>query len=90
MGWLLIEQNGDGTSARRARAKLQKVDEAIERSRLDVELHPDSPSAFVRLGTAYENAGEISEAIKSYEIARQVAPDLASIRVALFRLKRRL
>ncbi len=66
---------------------LQKMDDAIEMFKLNVELYPNSANAYDSLGEAYANTGKRDEAIKSYEKALKIDPALASSRDALAKLK---
>jgi len=66
---------------------LQKISEAIEMFKLNVELYPESANVYDSLGDAYENLGNKEEAIKNYEKALKIDPTYPSSVEALRRLK---
>ena len=67
--------------------QLQKMDEAIEMFKLNVELYPNSANVYDSLGDAYEQKGNKAEAIKNYEKALQIDSTYPSSVEALRRLK---
>src|SRR3989442_7103656 len=75
----------DGPSSR---AAADLAHEFVSRSRRDVERHPDSPRAFTNLGAALMTAGDVDEAIKTFETALRLErfhyPALAHLARARF------
>ena len=66
---------------------MQKIDEAIEMFKVNIELYPNSANAFDSLGEALANAGKRDEAIRAYEKALAIDPKFQSAVDALKRLK---
>ena len=67
--------------------KVQRIKDAIEVFKLNVESYPNSANVYDSLGEGYANAGNKDEAIKAYERALKVNPNLANSIDALKRLR---
>lgn len=65
-----------------------RLDDAITVFKLNTEAYPDSANAFDSLAEAYGRRGQREEAIKHYERALQLAPNLASAIDALRKLRK--
>ena len=65
----------------------QRVADAIEIFKLNVEAYPKSANVYDSLGDAYQAAGRKEEAIKSYEKALTIDPNYSSSLENLRRLK---
>lgn len=65
-----------------------KVSEAIEIFKLNVEMYPDSWNVYDSLGEAYMNAGEMELAIKNYEKSLEVNPKNTNAINMLKRIKK--
>jgi tetratricopeptide (TPR) repeat protein len=64
------------------------LDDAITVFKLNTEAYPDSANAFDSLAEAYGRRGQREEAIKHYERALQLAPNLTSAIDALRKLRK--
>lgn len=67
--------------------RVQRVKDAIEAFKLNVEAYPNSANVHDSLGDGYANAGNREEAIKAYEKALQINPNYQPSIDALRRLK---
>ncbi len=65
-----------------------RLDDAITVFKLNTEAYPDSANAFDSLGEAYTRRGGREDAIKNYERALQLDPNLTTARDALGRLRK--
>ncbi|MCI0390060.1 MAG: tetratricopeptide repeat protein [Acidobacteria bacterium] len=74
LGYQLMERN--------------RLDDAITVFKLNTEAYPDSANAFDSLAEAYGRRGQREEAIKNYERALQLDPNLTSASEALRRLRK--
>ena len=65
----------------------KKINEAIAIFTLNVETNPTSANVYDSLGDAYDAAGRKDDAIKAYEKALSIDPNLQSSREGLKKLK---
>jgi tetratricopeptide (TPR) repeat protein len=65
----------------------QKAGEAIEVFKLNVESYPESANVYDSLGDAYRAAGKKDEAVRSYEKALSINPQMPSSIDSLKKLK---
>lgn len=66
----------------------EEFDEAIEVFRYNVKLHPGSANVYDSLGEAFENAGKLEEAAKSYSKAVENAAEIGDDRIGIFTTNR--
>jgi pimeloyl-ACP methyl ester carboxylesterase/predicted alpha/beta superfamily hydrolase len=68
----------------------EKISEAIEIFKLNVELHPESANVYDSLGEAYMNSGDVKNAINSYKKALELNPDNNNAKEMLKKLEKKL
>jgi tetratricopeptide (TPR) repeat protein len=67
----------------------EKISEAIELFKLNVEMYPDSANTYDSLGEAYMKSGDTQNAIKNYKKSLELDPENLNAKEMLKKLEKK-